>query len=455
MTIRISLSTLRKMGFSLTILSLFFLGAPMSTHAQQNDPDTQKMQWFKEAKLGIFIHWGLYAVDGIDESWSFFNGYISHQDYLKQVNGFTASNYDPNEWAKLIKETGARYAVITSKHHDGFALWNTQFGTLNVMNSPAKKDVISPFVQALRANDLKVGMYYSLPDWSYRDYTDSTRTAKRYTIDNQPDRWQRFQTYFKGQLEELSTQFNPDLYWFDGDWEHSAEEWQSAQVREQLQKKNPNVIINSRLNDQGDYATPEQGMPITRPKDKYWELCMTMNDSWGYQPNDHRYKTADQIIGIFVDVISNGGNLLLDIGPKADGSIPQEQLTILKDLGRWTNKHQEAIWGTGAGIPHGHFYGPTTLSEDQNILYLFIKGKPKEEIVLRGLKNTINRIYVVGQGTKLAHQVVGKVYWSAYPGIKYIKIPEYVLDENMTVIALMLDGKIDLYREDGAVVESN
>ncbi|HUH46771.1 MAG TPA: alpha-L-fucosidase, partial [Arenibacter sp.] len=203
------------------------------------------------------------------------------------------------------------------------------------------------------------------------------------------------------------------------------------------------------------YATPEQGMPITRPENEYWELCLTMNDSWGYQKNDHNYKTTDQIIGIFADVIGNGGNLLLDIGPKADGSIPEEQVAILEGLGRWTNKHKEAIYGTRSGIPKEHFYGATTLSKDQTILYLFVEGNSGGEVVVRGLKNNINRIWVVGEGTKLSHQVIGKVYWSHYPGIKYIKLPEHVLDENMTVLALLLDGKVDLYREDGAVIESN
>lgn len=428
----------------------------MPVSAQDKHTESSKMQWFKDAKLGIFIHWGLYAVNGIDESWSFFNGYISHPDYLKQTKGFTAKKYDPEQWVRLIKNSGARYSVITSKHHDGFALWDTEFGSFNaVKGSAAKKDVLTPFVNELRKNDLKVGIYYSLPDWSYRDYTHFTRDSLRYNIKEEPKRWERFLNYYQGQLKELSDTYNPDLYWFDGDWEHNSEEWQAPKVRKMLLDRNPNTILNSRLREEGDYATPEQGMPITRPESKYWELCITMNNSWGFQKNDHDYKTTDQIIGIFSDVIGNGGNMLLDIGPKADGTIPQEQVKILEGLGRWTNKHKKAIYGTVAGIPKEHFYGATTLSKDRKILYLFVKGNPGGEVVLRGLKNNINRIWVVGNGTKLSHQVVGKVYWSHYPGIKYIKVPDDVLDENMTVIAVLLDGEVDLYREDGAVIESN
>ncbi|MEW2920600.1 alpha-L-fucosidase [Muricauda sp. ANG21] len=442
-----------------TFLTMLTVLVTVTTNAQTNDSilvQEQKMQWFKDAKLGIFIHWGLYAVDGIDESWSFYNGYISHEDYLKQTQGFTAKKYDPNQWVDLIKGSGAKYAVITAKHHDGFALWNTKYGNLNAVKSAtSKKDVLTPFVEKLRDNELKVGIYYSLPDWSYSDYTHFTRDSIRYKISDEPKRWDTFLKYYHGQLKELSEQYNPDLYWFDGDWEHSAEEWQAQKVREMLLDKNSNTILNSRLKGHGDYATPEQGMPITRPKNKYWELCMTMNDSWGYQKTDQNYKTVDQIIGVFSDVISNGGNLLLDIGPKADGSIPEEQASLMKGLGRWVNKHHEAIYGTESGIPKEHFYGPSTLSKDKQILYLFVKGNPNGEVVLRGLKNNINRIWVVGQGAKLEHQVVGKVYWSQYPGIKYIKVPDHVLDENMTVLALLLDGEADLYREDGAVIESN
>jgi alpha-L-fucosidase len=415
--------------------------------------DESKMQWFQDAKLGIFIHWGVYAVNGIDESWSFFNEYLSHEDYLKQVDGFKAEHYDPRDWAKLILASGAKYAVITAKHHDGFALWDTQFGELNVMKSPAGRDLIEPFVKALRKNNLKVGLYYSLPDWSYKDYPNLTRNKKRYTQDSL--RWQRFLDYYQGQLKELSERFNPDLYWFDGDWEFDAKKWQAKKVRTFLLEENPKAIINSRLGGYGDYATPEQGVPIVKPGSQYWELCMTMNNSWGFQGNDKNYKTPNQIIRIFADCISMGGNLLLDIGPKADGTIPKPQLEILAELGRWTKKHQEAIYGSRAGLPPGHFYGPSTLSKDGEILYLFLTQKPEHPIVIKGLKNQINRIRIVGEGTKLSHKVVGKMYWSDVPGLLYIDVPQEKLDSQVTVIALQLKGKLDLYREDGQVIESN
>ena len=440
--------------FEILCVSLLLSFVNHAIYGQEKQHQSEsKMKWFRDAKLGIFIHWGIYAVNGIDESWSFFNEYLSHEDYLKQVDGFTASNYDPEKWAKLIKDAGAKYAVITTKHHDGFALWDTKYGNLNVMRSPANRDLIGPFDKALKKQGLKTGLYYSLPDWSYEDYPNITRNKKRYQDDSV--RWNRFLDYYQGQLKELNASYKPDLLWFDGDWEFSAEKWQVKKVRSFLLKENPNIIINSRLGGNGDYATPEQGVPIVRPKDEYWELCMTMNNSWGYQGNDKDYKTPNQIIRIFADCITMGGNLLLDIGPKADGSIPDEQVKILRELGRWTRKHKEAIYGTRAGLPGGHFYGPSTLSQNGEVLYLFITQKPEHPIVIKGLKNQINRIRIVGEGTKLRHKIVGKMYWSEVPGLLYIDVPEEKLDPQVTVVAVQLKGKIDLYREDGQVIESN
>jgi alpha-L-fucosidase len=414
----------------------------------------KRMQWFEDAKLGIFIHWGIYAVDGIDESWSFFNQYISYEDYMKQLDGFTASKYDPQEWANLIKESGAKYAILTSKHHDGVSLWDTRCNDLSVVKkTPAATDLIDPFMKALRKNGLKTGLYYSLLDWSHPDYPNFTRTEKRY--ENDSVKWNRFVDFNFCQLEEISKKFKPDLFWFDGDWEASAEAWRAKELSEQLRTWNKDVILNSRIQGYGDYATPEQGLPVTRPAERYWELCMTMNDSWGYQHNDHNYKTPNQVINILVETISKGGNLLLDIGPKADGSIPGQQVEILKELGRWTNKHKEAVYETRAGIPADHFHGPTTLNKAGDILYLYLPYKPIGPVALKGIKNKINRIWVVGNGTKLNYDIKMKQYWSSVPGIVYIDVPEVVLDKDVTVIAVLLDGKIDLYRETGQVIESN
>jgi alpha-L-fucosidase len=431
---------------SLITVLILLISVGINVRAQESpDSKAERMKWFHDAKLGIFIHWGIYAVNGIDESWSFYNGYISYTDYMKQLSGFTASKYKPDEWASLIRESGAKYAVLTTKHHDGVALWDSKAGDLTVVKkSPGGKDLVAPFCTALRKNGIKTGLYYSLLDWSHPDYPGFTKTEKKYTSDSL--KWKSFTVFNHRQIDELGKNFKPDLYWFDGDWEQSAEKWKAKEIREMILANNPNAIINSRLQGYGDYATPEQGLPLTRPADRYWELCMTTNDSWGYQQNDKEFKSPQQVIKIFAECLSKGGNLLLDIGPKEDGTIPPEEVNVMKTLGRWTRKHSEAIYGTEGGLPPGYFYGASTISSDSTMLYLFFPGNPKGEVMLEGVKNKINRIYVVGNGTKLLWKEYLKPYWSSNAGVVFIDVPEAVLDENMTVLALVLDGKLKIQK---------
>jgi len=424
-------------------------------HGETTAQRAQRMQWFADAKLGIFIHWGIYAVNGVDESWSFFNGKLSHNDYMQQLHGFTASQYDAQAWAELIARSGARYAVLTSRHHDGVALWDSAQGLNVVRDTPAKRDLIAPFVSALRKQNVKVGLYYSLPDWSYPDYDVFTRIQKRYDLTHEPPRWQRYLDYYQGQIADLQQRYHPDLVWFDGDWEHNAQEWQSAQLRAAMLARNPALIINSRLNDYGDYATPELGLPVLKPEQAYWELCLTMNRSWGYQPQDEEYKSPHQIIQIFAQTISLGGNLLLDIGPREDGSIDPRQIEILERLGRWTHKHGEAIYATRAGIGLDHFAGPSTRSSDGKTIYLFVDGKPNGDILVKGLDSAVKRAWVVGNNQPVAARVLGKYDWARQPGLLFLTIPPDALDADMTVIGLELAAPVQLYREQSRPIESN
>ncbi|WP_424681401.1 alpha-L-fucosidase [Frateuria sp. YIM B11624] len=417
--------------------------------------DAARMQWFADAKFGIFIHWGIYAVDGIDESWSFFNGYVSYDHYMQQLKGFTAKDYRPQAWADLIRDSGARYAVMTSKHHDGVALWNTAQGLNVVKDTPARRDLVAPFVAALRKDGLKVGLYFSLIDWSSPDYPAFTQSQPRYDIKNDPARWNRFVRYYQGQLKDLMQRYDPDLYWFDGDWEHSAADWHAKETHDFLLAHNPHAIINARLPGEGDYATPEQGMPVTPPPQPYWELCMTMNDSWGWQPHDHHFKTPNQLIRILADTVSLGGNLLLDIGPRADGSIPEQEVSTLKEIGRWTHKNAEAIYGTRAGIPRDYYAGASTLSKDGQTLYLFVDGRPSGPVLVKGLMNHVLHARVVGNGTTLDPQIVGKPYWTKVPGLLYIPLPDDTLDPQLTVVALTLDGPVQLFHDQVKAIEKN
>lgn len=422
--------------------------ATVSLHAQ---PDSlQRMQWFADAKLGIFIHWGIYAADGTSESWAFHNKQVPYDKYMSQRLRFKAEHYEPAQWASLIKESGARYAVITSKHHDGVALYTTRMNKLSIpAATPAKRDVLTPFVQELRKQNIKAGIYFSLLDWSHPDYPGFLKDSSRYKANEDPARWERYLKFMHGQLNEIAAAYHPDLYWFDGDWEHSATEWKAKDIRAALLKDNPNAILNGRLQGFGDYETPEQNFPVTRPNLRYWELCMTSNDNWGYRPLDTNFKTPYQVISIFADCIGMGGNLLLDIGPRADGTIPDEQVNLLKELGKWNRKHEEAIFGTVAGMPQGHYYGPSTLSKDSLTLYLFVPQTGAENIYIKGLNNRILSCEVLGAKTFLKPEIVGKISWSRVPGLVYLNIPKPALDPYITVVKLQLDKPISLYRGKG------
>jgi alpha-L-fucosidase len=434
-------------------LCLLLINVSVFSQAKIN-PDSieNKMQWFADAKLGIFIHWGIYSVDGIDESWSFHNKKISFEDYMKQLKGFTASKYDPEKWATLIKESGARYAVLTAKHHDGVALWPTKQDHYNVVkNTPAKRDLLKPFYKALDKQGIKRGVYYSLIDWSYPDYPAFLKDSNRYKIADAPERWKKFQQFNEAQIDEINESYKPDLWWFDGDWEHSAEEWQAKKIRQNILALKPSAIINGRLQGYGDYKTPEQNFPVTKPGYRWWELCMTINNNWGYHPDDTNWKTPFEIISIFADVVSNGGNLLLDIGPKADGTIPEEDVYVLKELGKWNAKNGEAIFNTIAGLPQGHFYGATTLSKDSTVLYLFLPDQKAGNVMIKGLLNQIKDVQVLGTNQHLSSKVVGKISWSPVPGLVFINVPDSLKDPYMTVLKITLDGPVKLYRGKGGL----
>jgi len=440
----------------LTALLLLAVFPVMGQEPQKEDSASyeKRMEWFGNAKLGIFIHWGIYAVRGVSESWSFYNEYLPYDEYMSQAKGFTAKNYDPKAWVDLIKESGAQYTVITTKHHDGMALWDTKAEELSMKKcTPAKRDLITPFAKEVRSHGLKLGLYYSLLDWSNENYPNKTKNQKRYT--NDPQRWDKFVKFNMAQLSELSNEFNPDLFWFDGDWEQTAEAWHSSDIIKLLRKKNPNVIVNSRIQGYGDYATPEQGIPVTRPSAEYWELCQTINDSWGYQPTDQNFKSPYQVLRTFCDCLSNGGNLLLDIGPREDGTIPQEEVDVLKELGRWTHKHAEAIYGTRAGIPAYCFQGYNALNKDGDILYLYIPYRPNGCVEVKGLLNRVNRVWVVGNGTMLNYKIYNKAYWSSTPGNLYIDVPDSVLDPQITVLAVLLDGPVKYSNGQGQVITAN
>ncbi|MFJ8937251.1 alpha-L-fucosidase [Streptomyces sp. NPDC102365] len=410
--------------------------------------------WFPGAKLGIFIHYGVYAVGGAAESWSFYTGEMTHEQYMKQLDGFTASHYDPDAWAELFARVGARYAVLTTRHHDGVALWDTGHRNLDVVrDTPAGRDLVTGFVAALRARDLKVGLYYSHSDWNHPDYA-SERHPGPYVVplnaysqaepgQEDPAAWTRYLAYRDGQVRELVERFRPDILWFDGEWERTEEQWRMDELAEQILAGNPDTVLNGRMLRHGDYATPEQGAPLRAP-DGPWELCLTINDSWSHRPQDRAFKSVRQLVRYFTETIGMGGNLLLAAGPREDGTIPEEQIARMEGLGAWIGRHSDAVYGTVAGLPAGHHYGPSTLSADRRTLYLVCFDAPRDSVAVRGLRNRVRRVTVLGTGAELGHHVTGGL--DTVPGVTWIDAPEAAdLDEEATVLAVQLEGELDLY----------
>lgn len=424
--------------------------------------------WFRQAKLGIFIHYGIYAVGDVSESWSFHNGAISYEDYMKQCEGFTAANYDPRKWAELFRRAGAQYVVLTTKHHDGVALFDTKYSDLKVVGkTPANRDLVKEYTEAMREAGLKVGLYYSLIDWSderYRSIYPEGVSAEESKKDiygspaggeEDPAKWEQFLEFNNNQLRELMTNYGTiDLLWFDGDWERSAKQWRMPQFREYLHQLNPNVVLNSRMQGYGDYETPEQGIPLYGPEGE-WEFCTTINDSWGYRPSDNDYKTSGQIVRMFCDCITLGGRMLLDVGPKEDGTLDPRQEKVLTDLGDWINDHSEAVYGTGKGLEYRQFLGGSTLSADKQTIYLFIYDKPLETVCVKGIKTPVKRVTVLHSGEELRFTYTGSLPWSGIPGTLWIWAEEMKTHPFATVLKVELEGEITYNLGHGEVVTQN
>ncbi|MEU9081535.1 alpha-L-fucosidase [Streptomyces sp. NPDC048357] len=416
--------------------------------------------WFRDAKLGIFVHYGIYAVEGVPESWSFYSGQLSREAYMAQLDRFTAAAYDPEGWAALFARAGARYAVLTARHHDGVALWDTAYGNLDVVrHTPSGRDLLGGYAEALRGRGLRVGLYYSHSDWSHPDYASVVHpeppnadvathplVVPKDGVED-PAAWARYLAYRDGQVGELVDRFRPDLLWFDGEWERVEEQWGLEALAARILKSSPDTVLNARMLSHGDYATPEQGVPLL-PPDGPWELSLTVGDAWGHQRGDDRPKSVHQLVRYFTETIGMGGNLLLGLGPREDGTFQAEHVERLEGLGAWIARHAEAVYGTGAGLPAGHHYGPSTLSADRRTVYLFCFDPPREAVSVRGLRTAVKRVRVVGTGAEPAHRITGGLH--DVPGVLWIDAPAAAdIDPRATVLAVELDGELKLYRGAG------
>jgi alpha-L-fucosidase len=355
--------------------------------------------WFTGAGLGLFIHWDHASQQGLELSWPLVGGVFSlpgkgvpAEQYHSSAESFNPVNWDPAEIAKLAKEARITYAVFTAKHHSGWASWPSKHGNRNITSSAFGKaggDILRSFVDAFRAEGIKIGVYYSLSDWGHEDYLAWKDEYRPYKFGSDspmgtPEQWARYREYLKGQLEEILTEYGQvDLLWFDGGWERSEEQWGTQDIADHIRKLSPKTLINDRLFNQGDYRTPEQWIP-PKPLTVPWECCMTMNYSWGYVPDDHEFKSPYEILRTLIEVVSRGGNLLLNIGPKGDGALIQEERKLMKQLGDWMKVNGDSVINAEPGLEPWQFYGPSTKRGDMVYLHQF--ASPSESVVVRGIK---------------------------------------------------------------------
>lgn len=339
------------------LLALIPLGSTLN--AQDGNiapPATDRLEWFKEARFGMFIHWGVYAVpagewqgkpvNGIGE-WIMKNGRIPSADYKAFAQDFTAAKFEPAAWAKLAKAAGMRYVVITSKHHDGFALYDSKVTDWDVMNSGAKRDLLAPLSAAVRAEGLKFGLYYSqAQDWNHPG--GGKYGGKGWDPAQDGDYDHYLQTIALPQVKEIVTGYQPSILWWDTPVDMTKER---VKPFADFMAQHPEIINNNRLGQgfAGDTMTPEQNIPPRGYPGKMFEVCMTMNDTWGFKKNDHNWKSTRQIIRNLSDISSKGGNFLLNVGPTAEGVIPPESVERLQAVGRWMDVNGGAIYATEAG----------------------------------------------------------------------------------------------------------
>ena len=432
----------------------------VATHAQQpaaaaNPGDEARLKWFKEARFGMFIHWGVYAVPagewqgkqigGIGE-WILKNGAIPLKDYRAFAKDFTAAKYDPAAWAALAEEAGMKYVVITSKHHDGFALYDSAASDWNsVKASGAKRDLLTPLAKEVRGRGLKFGLYYSqAQDWTHPGGAISGRKASEPGWD--PAQTGDYDKYLKDialpQVKEIFGTYKPDILWWDTPANMTTER---AQPLHDALAMMPGIISNDRLGGgfKGDTKTPEQHIPPRGYPGQMFEVCMTMNDTWGFKKNDHNWKSVTQILQNLSDISSKGGNFLLNVGPTAEGEIPAASIERLKAVGQWMHTYGEAIYATEASpFPRRLNWGRVTrkIDGDKTTLYLHVWDWPADGKLLLP---TLKEVPVSGKVMKSKAPVTAA---ATADGV-VLTLPGQATDKDISIVTLEFTGPLTITQQ--------
>lgn len=413
--------------------------------------------WFQEARFGMFIHWGLYAIPALGE-WVRSQKNITNEEYQKYFNEFNPKNYNPKEYAKLAKRAGMKYAVMTAKHHDGFCLFDSKYTTYKSTNTKCKRDLIKEYVEAFRGEGIKVGLYYSLLDWHHEDYPaygdrhHPMRNNEEFK--NKTYKFENYVQYFHNQVRELLTNYGKiDIMWFDFSYDDMAgEKWQATKLMKMVRDLQPHIIVDNRLDDKknikkanlspytGDFDSPEQIIPPKGVVDENgnkvpWEACITLNNNWGYSAFDKDFKSSKQIVRALVECVSKNGNLILNVGPDANGEIPKESSDILEEVGNWMKYNGESIYKCKASMYAKPEWGRYTQNEKN--LYCHIYDRGIGYVNLNNLRNKVEFATLLKDGSEIEIDfpwMAEEFVKDAFLNLKTSKLP----DEIDTVIKLKL-----------------
>jgi alpha-L-fucosidase len=452
-----------KPGHPLLLAAVLALGAPAAARAQAPDPESDqakqaRLAWFREAKYGLFIHWGLYAipagqwkgerVPGIGE-WIMFRARVPVPEYEKLAQGFNPVKFDADAWVALAKDAGMKYMVITSKHHDGFALFDSKVSRYDVVDAtPFKRDILKELATACAKQGMPLGFYYS----QAQDWHDPNGAGN--TWDFGPDEKKDFDKYLRGkaepQVRELLTGYAPvALVWFDTPRMMNAE--RSQRFTDIVRELSPKTLIDGRLGAAGDYVTTGDNVIPGQVQATAWEVPATLNHTWGYRTDDHDWKSPGDVTFKLVDIVSKGGNYLLNVGPMADGVIPQPSQDVLRAVGRWLKLNGEAVYGAGP-TPWGDELGEPSSKGAKDLrgnplflarsewrvttkpgkLYFTFFTEPRVPFELPPMKNAVKRAYRLAD----AQPVEVKVE----EGRPRLVIERPILDPTATVVVVEIEG---------------
>jgi len=441
----------------------------------------ERMSWWRDARFGMFIHWGLYAipagewpmpVDGKSApnanrdhaEWIRESAQIPVEEYEKLQPQFNPVKFDPELWATMAADAGMKYLVITSKHHDGFCLFDSKWTDWDVMGTPFHRDILKELSEACARHGVRFCTYHSIMDWHHPDYLPRRKWEGAMRPEGNAD-FAKFEEYLHHEVEEVVTKYHPGVMWFDGEWESTWNHERGLALYRLCRKLDPKMIVNNRVDVHragmggfsesneavGDFATPEQEIPATGMPGLDWETCMTMNDHWGFNAADKNWKTTEDLIRKLADIASKGGNFLLNIGPRSDGTFPPEAVQRLAEIGAWMKVNGESIRGTTASPFDALAFGRCTVKagEKTTKLYLHVFDWPRQRrIVLPGLGNEIVRATLLSAPERA-------LTVARHDSDVWIAVPEVPPDAIDSVVVLEIQGAPIVYKAPVIEAESD